>query len=163
MRRTGRETAGIGGRARVRNSKGTGRSWPFRMREEIFAQLREPLVAHGPTVIVLRGPAGAGKSRIARECAAWHHRRGRRVTWVGRERLVADDPMGSIRRYSMSALGGEPIAILRELSERIGRDHLRAADAPAHLRRRPAPGRAIGRGRRGGRAQGTGIDRADRA
>ena len=65
------------------------------MREEIFAQLRDPLVAHGPTVIVMRGAAGVGKSRIARECAAWHHRRGRRVTWVGANGSLQTIPWGA--------------------------------------------------------------------
>ena len=93
--------------------------WPFRMREEIFAQLREPLVARGPTVFVMRGAAGAGKSRIARECAAWHQRRGRRVTWVGANGSLQTIPWGAF--VELDGPAGEPIDILRELSERIGR------------------------------------------
>jgi DNA-binding CsgD family transcriptional regulator len=93
--------------------------WPFRMREEIFAQLREPLVAHGPMVIVLRGAAGTGKSRIARECAAWHQRRGRRVTWVGANGSLQTIPWGAF--VALVIPGGEPIAVLSELSDRIGR------------------------------------------
>ena len=100
--------------------------WPFRLREEIFAHLREPLVSHGPTVIVLRGPAGAGKSRIARECAAWHHRRGRRVTWVGANGSLQTIPWGAFADVDFDVEGsaGEPVSILRELSARIGRDPL---------------------------------------
>jgi DNA-binding NarL/FixJ family response regulator len=89
------------------------------MRDEIFAHLREPLVAHGPTVIVLRGPAGAGKSRIARECASWHQRRARRVTWVGANGSLQTIPWGAF--VALVGPGGEPIAVLRELSDRIGR------------------------------------------
>jgi DNA-binding CsgD family transcriptional regulator len=97
--------------------------WPFRWREEIFAHLREPLVSHGPTVVVLRGPAGAGKSRIARECAAWHHRRGRRVTWAGANGSLQTIPWGAFVDVDVSVdgWGGEPISILRLLSDRIGR------------------------------------------
>ena len=93
--------------------------WPFRMRDEIFAHLREALVAHGPTVIVLRGTAGTGKSRIARECAAWHQRRGRRVTWVGANGSLQTIPWGAF--VALMGAGGEPIITLRELSDRVGR------------------------------------------
>jgi len=100
--------------------------WPFRPREEIFAQLREPLVSHGSTVIVLRGPAGVGKSRIARECAAWHHRRGRRVTWVGANGSLQTIPWGAFVDVDVDVEGSarEPIAILRDLSARVGRGPL---------------------------------------
>ena len=93
--------------------------WPFRMRDEVFAHLREALVAHGPTVIVLRGMAGTGKTRIARECAAWHQRRGRRVTWVGANGSLQTIPWGAF--VALMGAGGEPIITLRELSDRIGR------------------------------------------
>ena len=94
------------------------------MREEIFAQLREPLVSHGPTVIVLRGPAGVGKSRIARECAAWHHRRGRRVTWVGANGSLQTIPWGAFADIDVDVSAIEPVTILRDLSARIGRGPL---------------------------------------
>ena len=93
--------------------------WPFRVRGDIFAQLREPLVAHGPTVVVLRGAAGVGKSRIAQECAAWHRHRGRRVTWIGANGSLQTIPWGAFAELDGSAR--KPVAVLRELSERIGR------------------------------------------
>ena len=89
------------------------------MREDIFMQLREPLVAHGATVVVLRGVAGVGKSRIARECAAWHRQRGRRVTWVGANGSLQTIPWGAFAELDGSAR--KPVALLRELTERIGR------------------------------------------
>src|SRR5688500_4358038 len=91
--------------------------WPFRTREGRFARLRGRLVAHGPVVIVLRGAAGTGKSRIARECAAWHQRRGRRVTWVGANGSLQTIPWGAF--VALVIPGGEPIAVLSELSDRI--------------------------------------------
>ena len=94
------------------------------MREEIFAHLREPLVSHGPTVIVLRGPAGVGRSRIARECAAWHHRRGRRVTWAGANGSLQTIPWGAFVAVDVECSTGEPVSILRDLSARIGRGPL---------------------------------------
>ena len=94
------------------------------MREEIFAQLRDPLVSRGPTVVVLRGPAGVGKSRIARECAAWHHRRGRRVTWVGANGSLQTIPWGAFADIDVDVSASEPVLILRDLTARIGRGPL---------------------------------------
>ncbi|SFR87105.1 DNA-binding response regulator, NarL/FixJ family, contains REC and HTH domains [Microbacterium sp. cf046] len=93
--------------------------WPFRVRDEIFAHLREPLVSHGPMTIVLRGTAGAGKTRIAREAAAWHRRRGRRVTWIGANGSLQTIPWGAFVGIGDST--AEPVTILRGLSERVGR------------------------------------------
>ncbi|WP_457102111.1 AAA family ATPase, partial [Microbacterium sp. P5_E9] len=88
------------------------------MREEIFSHLRDALVSHGPTVIVLHGTAGAGKSRVARECIAWHRRRGRRVTWVTANASLQTILWGAFVELEEQ---GESVDVLRALCKRIGR------------------------------------------
>ncbi len=73
-----------------------GRQWPFVGREPELAAVRKALEDGNLTGVVLVGPAGVGKTRIARAVAARAEAAGAAVRWVMATRSASGLPLGAM-------------------------------------------------------------------
>src|SRR5262245_15918309 len=70
--------------------------WPLVGRDGELLQLRGLLAADPPTGVVLAGPAGVGKSRLAAECLRLAERAGRATARATATRAAAGLPFGAL-------------------------------------------------------------------
>src|SRR6476620_5991011 len=81
-------------------------SWPFTGRDE---ELRRVVAAIQPGAagVVVAGPAGVGKTRLAREALAVLERRGATVVWAHGSTAARGFPMGAFAGV-LDVAGGDP-------------------------------------------------------
>ncbi|WP_328540354.1 LuxR C-terminal-related transcriptional regulator [Streptomyces sp. NBC_00344] len=85
------------GHGRVRpTGAGQRYRWPFAAREEELAAFEAHLGADAVSVLLVHGPAGVGKSRLAEECVRRAERRGYRTEHVVATTASAALPLGAI-------------------------------------------------------------------
>lgn len=72
------------------------RSWPFVGRERELARVADAIGRPDAAGLLLAGPAGVGKTRLASECAAIAERVGFRCARVLATRAAADVPLGAL-------------------------------------------------------------------
>jgi DNA-binding CsgD family transcriptional regulator len=70
------------------------RVWPFEGRDRELSQIGSALRGSGPGAVMLGGPAGMGKTRLARQ--ALTDLDGVRTTWIGATRAAVAIPCGAI-------------------------------------------------------------------
>jgi DNA-binding NarL/FixJ family response regulator len=74
---------------------GVGR-WPLVGRDAASAVVLSALEEDPPRSLVIAGPAGVGRTRLAREALALAERRGRRTQWAGATSAAAIVPLGAL-------------------------------------------------------------------
>ncbi len=90
------------------------RSWPLVGRVEELERLSRVRGAGDAPGVVLRGPAGVGKSRLAREAIAAAEREGALVEWVQATRSAATLPLGALAGLLADGLrSDDTLALLR--------------------------------------------------
>src|SRR4051794_21594640 len=70
-------------------------AWPLTGREDELRTLAQTLTGRRPRSVVLVGPAGVGKTRLAREALAIADKAGRATRWVTATHSVARTPLGA--------------------------------------------------------------------
>lgn len=86
----------------------TGTSWPLTGRNAELAELADALTAPTPRSVMLGGPAGVGKTRLARETQQLVAATGRRTQWLSATHSMARAPLGIFAPLLPSAPEGEP-------------------------------------------------------
>ena len=107
-------------------------SWPLIGRREEVALL-ERLVTHdGGCGVVLSGPAGVGKTRLANEALRLASATGRVTAWVAANRALAGIPFGAFAHLLPDGHGitGSPLDVLRRAHGELRR---RSPDRPLVL------------------------------
>jgi DNA-binding NarL/FixJ family response regulator len=97
--------------------------WPLVGRETARASIAEALAGELPDNVVLAGPAGVGRTRMAREAVRLAEGQGRRVRWVTATAPAADVPLGALAHLLPRSDGAsEPLALIRQAAEVIAGD-----------------------------------------
>ncbi len=116
-----------------------GRQWPFVGRERELAAVRKALADGHLTGVVLVGPSGVGKTRLARAVAARAEAAGAAVRWVMATRSASGIPLGAMGQLlsTWDGPGSHAVHLLpntaRHLVEEAGGRRLLLAVDDAHL------------------------------
>jgi DNA-binding NarL/FixJ family response regulator len=95
------------------------RGWPLTGRVEELSRIRE--LTHrrdGPAGVVLAGPAGVGKTRLAREALAAAEERGTLTRWAVATSSARALPLG-VFAAALGVVGPDPARLVRQTSEAL--------------------------------------------
>ena len=107
-------------------------SWPLIGRPEEVAVLRRLVTENGARGVVLSGPAGVGKTRLAHEALHLADAAGRVTAWVVANRALAEIPFGAFAHLLPDRHGitSSPLELLRRTHGELRR---RSPDRPLVL------------------------------
>ncbi len=108
------------------------RSWPLTGRDEELRSIAAA-IRHGAAGIVVAGPAGVGKTRLAREALAVPMPRGRTVVWAHGSTAARPSPLGAFAGLLDLPPGGAAETIGRVLDQLARQRPLVLAVDDAHL------------------------------
>lgn len=113
-------------------------SWPLRGRDEEIEAVRAVIDAGGLRTVVVRGPAGVGKTRLLREVASSAELIGHSVRWIIGSPLVQHVALGALAEFlPPEIVGADPVALAaharRELRHGIGDEPAVVCVDDAHL------------------------------
>lgn len=96
--------------------RGVREGWRFVDRDHKLATVLDALSAAGPGAVIVSGPPGVGRTRLAQEALSALGRAGRRIEWVTCTRTTATMRLGALAHLVAGAGGGEdPTAAWRAL------------------------------------------------
>ncbi|MBW3591611.1 MAG: ATP-binding protein, partial [Actinobacteria bacterium] len=95
-----------GGARRLAMERGS--EWPLVGRIRELRQLTRLVESRSPRGVVIAGPVGVGKTRLAREALKVAERNGAIVGWVTATRSAAKLPLGAMAPLLPAASGGLP-------------------------------------------------------
>jgi DNA-binding NarL/FixJ family response regulator len=100
-------------------SWGVPRGWPLAGRSEELSRISELTRRRdGPAGVVLAGPAGVGKTRLAREALAVAEQRGVLTRWVVATASARALPLGAFAA-TLGVVGPDPARLVRQASEAL--------------------------------------------
>ena len=95
-----------------------GRTWPLSGRDRELEKVREALRGRRARSVVVVGPAGVGKTRLAREARRLVEAAGRSTLWVTATHSSARTPLGVFAALLPEAVGSASTDTLQDLLRR---------------------------------------------
>jgi DNA-binding NarL/FixJ family response regulator len=97
--------------------------WPLVGRESARVAVTDALAGQLPDNVVLTGPSGVGRTRMAREATILAEGQGRRVRWVTATAAAAQVPLGALAHLlPRTDSASNPLALLGQAAEAIAGD-----------------------------------------
>jgi len=94
-------------------------AWPLTGRAEELAVIADVLCPDGPYAgVVIAGPAGVGKTRLAREALALAAERGWAVRWVAGTTAAQSIPLGACAQWA-DRLAGDPLHLVGSVIAKV--------------------------------------------